>query len=369
MILVDRRAVSLQKSHSIEWLFYWSVRALVILVLIASVMLVVGCTAKPQKQLLTGATMGTTWHVTYLDDPAANQADKATVQAGIEAVLESVNSSMSTYRVDSEVSQFNQASTDTWIELSPAFFTVLDAAMSVGTLSNGSYDVSVGPLVDLWGFGPRGIVTQPPERAEIEKVLARVGQQFIHVDTADNSSIKRAKKSRPIEVDFSSLAKGYGVDQVAQWLARQGIANFLVEVGGELRVSGVSPRGDRWKIAIESPDVVSADIAPSAALSVTNMAIATSGDYRNYFENNGQRYSHTIDPRSGYPVQDTLVSVTVVHASAMLADAWATALMAMGLSRATAVANEEGLAVYFIEADAQALKHSHTSALAAYLAN
>ena len=164
---------------------------------------------------------------------------------------------------------------------------------------------------------------------------------------------------------MSSLAKGYAVDRVAEWLSAQGIRRYMVEVGGEMRLSGLSGRGDPWRIAIEEPKTSERSIA--ITLSLTDMAIATSGDYRNYFEAEGRRYSHSIDPKTGYPVTHDLVSVTVVHQSCMMADAWATALTVLGAEKAMAVAQAQGLAVYFIRRLDDEFVHSHTPLFSAYL--
>jgi thiamine biosynthesis lipoprotein len=246
--------------------------------------------------------------------------------------------------------------------VSPGFYKVLSAALVVGRASAGAYDVTVAPLVDLWGFGPGPAIDTPPAEAAIARLLAQVGQGNIRLDSATS----RVMKLSELSLDFSSLAKGYAVDQVADWLAGQKLSRFLVEVGGEMRMSGLSGRGDPWRIAIEQPE--SSARTAATAISLSDAAVATSGDYRNYFEVDGRRYSHSIDPRTGYPVAHDLVSVTVVHPSAMLADAWATALTVLGADQAMAVAQRQALAVYFIRSAGEDFVHSHTPAFAGYLA-
>lgn len=308
---------------------------------------------------LAGATMGTTWHVSYVaaqDSPGAEE-----LQRGIEAQLERVNLSMSTYRPDSEISRFNAFDTQAWFTSSADFFHVLTTALDIGRKSDGAYDVTVAPLVNLWGFGPTGAVDEPPAGKDIARILSLVGQQHIRVDSAKHSVMKE----RALTVDFSSLAKGFAVDQVAEWLLAQGVTRFMVEVGGEMRLSGLSGRDDPWRIAIEQPDSSGRSVA--LTVSLTDVAVATSGDYRNYFEVDGQRYSHLIDPRTGFPVAHDLVSVTVVHGNCMIADAWATALTVLGAERAMAVAQAQGLAVYFIRRGEDGFAHSHTPAFARYL--
>lgn len=224
----------------------------------------------------------------------------------------------------------------------------------------GAYDVTVGPLVDLWGFGAEepGKLTVPAA-AEVAALLPFVGQQNLRLEG------DKVMKLRALSLDFSSLAKGYAVDKVAAWLLAQGISRFMVEVGGEIRLSGLSTRGDPWRIAIERPGGTVYSVA--AALSLTDTSLATSGDYRNYFEVDGNRYSHLIDPRTGQPVVHDLVSVTVVHPDCIIADAWATALVVLGGESAMAVALEQGLAVYFIRRRGETLAHSYTPSFVGYL--
>ncbi len=340
-----------QKSHPRGWLF--TVTAAVILALLCA------CSEAPGPVRLSGETMGTSWHVTVIaipDSPAV-----ATLQQGIETVLEAVNQSMSTYRDDSEISRFNALPVDEWFAVSPDFYTVLSTAMAISWQSNGAYDVTVAPLVDLWGFGPAGTVSEPPSDDAVTEVLERVGQDHLRLDGESQRLLKRS----PVSLDFSSIAKGFAVDRVAQWLSEQGLQDYLVEVGGEMRLAGRSPRGDTWRIAIERPD--SADRAAEEAIRVSEVGVATSGDYRNFFEIDGKRYSHSIDPRRGYPVAHDLVSVTVVHPSAMVADGWATALVVLGYEDAMAVAQAQGLAVYFIRRQGEAFHASHTPAFSQYL--
>ena len=340
-----------RKSHPTGWLF--TVTAATLLALLAA------CSERPGPIRLTGESMGTSWHVTVIPDPGSPSQDA--LQQGIESVLEAVNLSMSTYRQDSEISRFNAQPVDEWFAISPDFYTVLSAAMAIGWQSHGAYDVTVAPLVDLWGFGPAGPVAEPPSDDAVTAVLERVGQDHLRLDGEQQRLLKRS----PVSLDFSSIAKGFGVDRVAQWLSGQGLENYLVEVGGEMRLAGLSGRGDPWRIAIEQPD--SADRTAAEAIRVSDVGVATSGDYRNFFELDGKRYSHSIDPRRGYPVAHDLVSVTVVHPSAMVADGWATALIVLGYEDAMAVAREQGLAVYFIRRQGEAFTASHTPGFSHYL--
>ena len=307
--------------------------------------------AEPER--LSGQTMGTRYHVTWLS--ASGQPDREAVRAAVEGALESVNASMSTYRDDSEITAFNRAPAGQWVSVSEDFMAVFNMARRVSEASGGAYDVSVGPLVDLWGFGPDGKpgADRVPSVAAIAEARRGVGQGALRVDPKRGALLKEA----PRELDFSSIAKGYGVDKVAGRLAELGIGNYLVEIGGEIRAAGVSHRGTPWRVAIERPGPFlsaatfgAASPAPLATLELSDRAVATSGDYRNFFEVDGHRYSHSIDPRTGWPVAHNLVSVTVLHESAALADAWATALTILGPTEAMRVAADNGLAVYLVSA-------------------
>ncbi len=343
------------KSHSHEWLFY--IRTALVSVLLLAV---ASCARLDSPLKLNGQTMGTTWHITLML-PAGKGLDEQHLLNGVEGILESVNDSMSTYREASEISRFNRSPVGEWFQVSPGFYQVLSTAMAVGWQSGGAYDVTVGPLVNLWGFGPIGQVPKPPAEEAIRATLEKVGQDFLRVDGEGY----RVRKDVDLYLDFSSIAKGYAVDEVARWLTGEGIEHYLVEVGGEMRLSGLSPRGDSWRVAIEQPRLDAVGIAQ--AIAVGNVGVATSGDYRNFFEVDGVRYSHTIDPRSGQPVAHELVSVTVVHPSAMMADAWATALTVLGADDAFSVAQAQGLAVYLIQRDGDGFTSRYSEAFAPYL--
>ena len=324
-----------------------------------AVLSLAACTPEQAAVQLSGVCMGTTWHVTYIEPPAGS--DQEALQRGIEQRLEQVESSMSTYREDSEITRFNASAPHRWFEVSSDFYTVLSTAMVVGRESHGAFDVTVAPLVDLWGFGPGRVVDVPPEQELIAQLVSQVGQDNLRLDGESRAVMKLTELS----LDFSSLAKGYAVDLVSLWLLEQGVGRFLVEVGGEVRLSGASGRGDPWRLAIEQPESGRRSIA--TAISLTDVAVATSGDYRNFFEVDGRRYSHSIDPRTGRPVEHDLASVTVVHPSAMLADAWATALTVIGAEQGMMVAQAQGLAVYFIRSSGGEFSSSHSAAFARYL--
>lgn len=299
--------------------------------------------------------MGTSYHITWIDGAAP-----AEVSAAVETILESVNASMSTYRPQSEISRFNRQPVNEWIEVSDDFYRVFEMSRGVSRASAGAYDVTIAPLVNLWGFGPEAS-TELPAPELITAGLSQVGEARIEIDERGTALRKRA----PVQLDFSSIAKGYGVDRVVDWMDGRGMSNYLVEIGGEIRVKGQSPRGGPWRIAVEKPDPMVRE--STATLELSQGAVATSGDYRNYFEHDGIRYSHSIDPRTGWPVRHQLVSVTVVHESAALADAWATALTVLGAEAALRTAREQGLAVYLISRDGDAFSVKKTPEIDALL--
>src|SRR5690606_30453475 len=211
----------------------------------------------------------------------------------------------------------------------------------VGEETNGLLDVTVGPLVNLWGFGPLGRPEQVPSAQQLQDVRDQIGYQYL---TVENHQLTKAIPD--LYVDLSTIAKGYGVDRVAILLEQMEIKNYLVEIGGEMRMRGTKPGEQPWRIAVEQP--VSLDRAVQRIIEPGNNAVATSGDYRNYFEEDGTRYSHIIDPRTGYPIQHNLVSVTVITETCMDADAYATALTVMGAEGALEFANQKGLAVLLV---------------------
>ncbi|WP_246156286.1 FAD:protein FMN transferase [Thiohalocapsa marina] len=310
---------------------------------------------------LQGSTMGTTYSVQVtgpLPPPAGAEHDPEALQRRIDALLEQINAMMSTYRPDSELSRFNAAATTDWFAVSPELAQVVATAQSISRASDGAFDVTVGPLVNLWGFGPELDTDLPPSQARIDATLARTGYQLLEVRQAP-PALRKAHAD--VYVDLSAIAKGYGVDRVAALLTELGYDNALVEIGGELRGQGVRGPARPWRIAVERPQ---AD-GPRRVFRVVqlrNLGMATSGDYRNFFELDGVNYSHTIDPATGRPVHHQLASVTVLAEQCMLADAWATALLVLGPERGLERAESLGLAALLIERQGEALSAQSTPA-------
>lgn len=309
-----------------------------VLLLGLTLCLLMACSPAPVEVHLQGRTMGTTYNLKY---SSVSGIDSSALQREVDQLLVHINKLMSTYDSESELSRFNQWQSSDPFAMSAQTLLVLREARRLGELSGGVLDVTVGPLVNLWGFGPQGRPKRVPSPEVIANTKAKTGLDKLHL-----TDVSASKTLPELYVDLSTIAKGYGVDQVAELLESKGIRHYLVEIGGEMRVSGQKASGQAWRIAIEKP--VSEQRAVQRVLSIGNNAIATSGDYRNYYEQDGVRYSHLIDPRNGYPIKHNLVSVTVVDASSMRADGLATALNVMGKDQALALAEAEGIAALLI---------------------
>ncbi len=289
-----------------------------------------------------GQTMGTTFSVKVAGPPLSDE-QRARAQEAIESQLAAVNGLMSTYLPSSELSRFNQWKSSEPFALSPQTFEVFKVAQHVGLLSGGAFDVTVGPLVNAWGFGPPGKPAHPPSAAELDALRARVGWDKIFLEEGQPA----IRKIRPdVYCDLSALAKGYAVDQVSVTLTKLGHVEHMVEVGGEVRAQGSNAQGQPWRIGVEKP--LDGGRAVERTLPLENHAMATSGDYRNYYEEGGRRISHEIDPRTGQPIGHRLASITVVTERCVEADAFATALIVLGEQEGYRLAVEQNLAALFL---------------------
>lgn len=293
----------------------------------------------PEPVRLEGPTMGTRWSV-LLDGPRAPDT-LAHLQEAIEALLVDVNRSMSTWEPESELSRFNRREDTTPVEISAPLASVVALSLEVHRASGGSFDITVGPLVDAWGFGPGKRPATPPTEEALSALLARVGSDKLHLEGT------RLSKDHPLlQVDLSAVAKGDAVDRVSDLLVARGEPNHLVEIGGEMRARGRNARGEPFRVGIEEPDPARHQVR--LAVRLDDRALASSGNYRNFFELDGQRYAHTIDPRTGHPVRHPLLAVSVLHERCGAADAWATALMAAGPNEAWRLAELHGLDVLLL---------------------
>ena len=280
-----------------------------------------------QEHLIQGRTMGTIYRVKVV--AGSNQGIEA-LKYKIEKRLAQINDSMSTYQKDSDISRFNNMQqVNQPFEISDDFYRVMVTGKSIFDLSNGAWDGTVNPLVNLWGFGQRGRRRDLPQKQEIAALLPRIG--FEKIQILPNRTL--VKKNKDISVDLASIAKGFGVDQVAEVVRRAGYQNYLVEIGGEIYASGKRQDGKLWRIGINRPRKDAAFNDVYKIIELNNQAFATSGDYRNFFEVDGIRYSHVIDPRTGYPVSNGIVSASIIADNCTLADGLATAVMVMELDK------------------------------------
>jgi thiamine biosynthesis lipoprotein len=271
---------------------------------------------------------------------------------------------MSTYIEDSELSGINQSNSSDWLPVSGELYAVLDAALAMSQVTDGAFDVSIGGLVNLWGFGPEPGSDRIPDNSELERRLANSGFQKIELRLTPRA----VKKAAPgIYLDLSAIAKGYAVDRVAEYLEQAQIEHYLVDIGGEIRARGRNQSGQAWRIGIEKPLVDSREAGWVVGLE--NISMATSGDYRNFFMHEGRRYSHTIDPATGWPVSHPLVSVSVVSPSTMMADALATALLVMGPEKGFNFAETRAIPALFISRAENGFSEHFTSTFRPYLEN
>ena len=291
-----------------------------------------------------GATMGTTYSVKVVDDRESAAAQLLALEIG-EMLKTLDREVMSTYSQDSELSEINKAAINEKLVLSTEMVEVLSLAHDVNALTEGAFDVTVGPLVNRWGFGPeQRHPSRIPDQAEIDALRARIGSQYLELDRSAATLLKKAD----VYIDLSGIAKGYAVDQLANYLDGRGYSSYFIEVGGELRIKGHKPGEQTWVPAIETPMDTAPQVHNIFYAKGESIAVAGSGDYRNYFDLDGVHYSHEIDPATGRPVTHNLAAVYVIDASAARADALATAFMVLGTQRGFALAQRMGLAAYFI---------------------
>ncbi len=309
-----------------------------VLLLICQCFLLMACSQpSPQLDKIQGRTMGTSYSVLW---PAQANISAASVQPQIDQLLISINAQMSTYQADSELSVFNSAPAPHVQTISPQFAQVMAQSLSLNEFTQGYFDISVGPLVNLWGFGPDMKSLAAPSPEQVAEAQSHIGLQAISLQDG------QLQKSQTRYLDLSAIAKGYAVDQVANLMNGLNVPNYLVEIGGEIRVKGQKPQGQAWKVAVEAPDFNERRV--QKILPLKDVAMATSGDYRNYFEQNGQRYSHSIDPFTAQPVKHQLASVTIIDESCARADALATAMLVMGEEKAKAFAKQKNIRGYLI---------------------
>lgn len=307
---------------------------------------------------LSGNTMGTTYHIKVV--PNENLPNVQLLQAEIDLALEKVNDQMSTYRPGSELSQFNQMTQDSMVSMSPDTIKVMAAGVDLYQKTGGALDITLGPLVNLWGFGPDKRPTNVPTEQMISEARRQTGIEYL------SFSEQKVSKGNPhLYVDLSSIAKGFGVDKIAGLLDKYQPTGYLVEIGGEISLKGTKANGELWRVAIEQPSRSATTV--QQVISLKDIAMATSGDYRNYYEENGQRFSHLIDPRTGQPITHRLASVTVLHKESMIADGYATAMMVLGTQASLELANREHLAIMLIEKQNEGFKVFYSEAFKPFI--
>lgn len=328
----------------------------------SAIAVLAGCSFQPDEKVweISGPVFGTRYAVNLVLEEDKERLSE--LSDGITEALEDVDKAMSTWREDSELSRFNNLSDQSeWFDVSEPLYEVLSTSLAISKLSDGAFDITLGPVINLWGFGPDGKPEEVPDPEQLESMLGSVGYETIEL--RQDPPALRAKAQQYL--DLSAIAKGYGVDAVARYLEEEGLTAFLVEIGGEVRASGRKPGDEPWRLAIEDPGAEQRQV--NRVLILEDKSVATSGDYRNYYEVDGKRYSHTIDGETGRPIEHNLASVSVVADTAMMADGLATAFNVMGYDKARALATRENLAAYFIVRGENGFETHHTPAFSSYI--
>ena len=303
---------------------------------------------KKEKFLgLHGQTMGTFYNIKIRTDKNINQSE---LKQKIEQELAKINQQMSVFIKDSEINKINALPPQNKISLSTEMGIVLRSAQKIYNQTQGAFDPTVEPLIELWGFGKER--NKPiPSNEEIRQALSKVGLKYIKINTNGTELIKQ---KQDLSLNLSAIAKGYGTDVVARLLEKKGIQNYMVEIGGEIAVKGISPSKKRWRIGVNKPtdDSTNTNNEIQTILNISDIAMATSGNYRNFYYKDGKKYAHTIDPKTGYPVQHSILSSTVLAKDCATADAYATAFMVLGLEKAKLILDKHPeIQAYFIYAD------------------
>jgi thiamine biosynthesis lipoprotein len=326
--------------------------------LFALAVLLAGCGGEQAALVFSGQTMGTSYHIKVVPGEVPVPGD---IEAGVFAALDAVDRAMTTYDDQSELMRLNRAPLGEAFPVSAPLFEVLAIAHRVYRDSAGAFDPTVGPLVDLWGFGPAPGDDRVPSDGAIDALRANLGYDALGLDAEP----PRATRRRDIRLDLSAVAKGYGADRAAAYLRGLGFDDFMVEVGGEMALAGHNAEGKPWQVAVETPTSDGRGI--QRIIGVSDAGLATSGDYRNYFERDGVRFSHTIDPRSGRPIRHGLASVTVIMPTAAEADALATAFMVMGEDEALRLAEARDIPLFLLVKEGDGFAERWSRAFAPYL--
>lgn len=333
------------------------------IVFCASLLLLIGCSDKLVSTEFSGPIMGTGYNVKIISDSSISPEQYQTLSDGILVKLNAVDAALSTYKPSSELMRFNELDVGESLVVSEDTFGIVELSLLLLKKSGGYFDPSIGPLVSAWGFGAQATPdsASAPSEKEIASLLEGSQMRMVELVPETRALLKASEGF----MDLSAIAKGFAVDKVHEYLIHQGFTDFMVEVGGEVSVSGLNASRQNWRLGIERPDFGSRTAYTIAHIS--DVAMATSGDYRNFIGGGESRYSHTINPITGYPARTDLASVSVIATSCALADAWATAFMAMGYERAIKLADELGLAVYFIRRSDTGFVAATSQAMKQYL--
>lgn len=320
-----------------------------LIIIACAALLLAACQPAPETEL-SGAIQGTTYHIKMVLDGLDVQPEQ--IRGDVEAVFKDVDEKLSNWRADSEISRLNRETSTDWLPASAEIVQLASLAQAVHRKTAGCYDLTVKPLIDLWGFSKHE--NHVPSDAEIKAVLTHLGMDKLEVDAANY----RLRKRDPLlQIDLGSVAQGYTVGAVAARLEARGIGNYLAEIGGEMKVRGKKANGAPWRVAIEKPLPMVREVQRVLDLhEERGVAVMTSGTYRNFFESGGKRYSHILDPRTGKPVDHAELSATVLHPDPTIADIWSTALLCVGETEARRLADQEGLAALLIHHEGDQLK-------------
>ncbi len=311
-----------------------------------------GCLFQDPVEAYGGPTMGSTYSVKYVRSAGAAAPEQ--LKRETDGILSELDAQLSTYRPDSLIEQFNASPAGTCLPMPAPVLQLVAAGEAMAEESQGALDLTVGPLLDLWGFGPRSKGEQVPSAEEIAETRRRVGYQHLLIEGDELC------KTVDLQVDFNAIAAGYAVDRVAQHLEASGVSSYLVEITGELKAKGKKPDGSAWRIAIEAPR--EGERTAQTIIELDGYSISTSGDYRNYYERDGKRYSHTVDPATARPIEHRLASVTVADRSALRADGLSTMLMVFGPERGMEFAERQGIPAFFVIRENQEFVTTRTEA-------
>ena len=311
-----------------------------------------GCWFSERVEEFGGPTMGSTYSIKYVADQHSPSPEL--LQREVDAILAEIDQQMSTYRDDSVIEQFNQAPVGSCQAMPSAVLELVEAGRVLNQQSQGAFDLTLEPLLNLWGFGPKARVEKVPTPEQLAAARMRIGMQHLR------RTGEQLCKDADVQVDFNSIAAGYAVDRVVQRLTELGVTRYLVEITGELKAAGKKPDGQPWRIGLEAPQ--EGERVAQRVLALDGYGVSTSGDYRNYFEENGRRYSHTLDPLTGAPISHRLAAVTVLDKSTLRADGLSTVLMVMGTERGVVFAERMGIAAFFVTREDDAFVTQTTQA-------